>query len=221
MTNAPTTSAGEIPPRDMTRSVLDAADIRRAISRISHEIIERTKGADDVVLLGIPRRGSDLAARIAASIASIAGLDEIPCGVLDVTHYRDDSAIRAVSTSAPTEIPECGIENKTVVLVDDVFFSGRTARAALTALDAIGRPASVQLAVLVDRGHREFPIRADYVGKNLPTARDESVVVHISEIDGQDAVFITSSAIPSLRRLSGSHSPDSADGQGSNVGVSA
>lgn len=173
-----------------SRAVLDEADIRRAVTRISHEIIERTKGANDVVILGIPRRGTDLAARIAAAVAAIASRPEIPCGVLDVSAYRDDTRLRPISAAAPTQIPDSGIEGKTVVLVDDVFFSGRTTRAALTALDHIGRPAAVQLAVLIDRGHREFPIRADYVGKNIPTSMTEEVLVRTVETDGVDEVVI-------------------------------
>lgn len=178
----------------LTRAVLDEADIRRAVTRISHEIIERTKGAHDVVILGIPRRGTDLAARIASSMSTIASLPSIPCGVLDVSRYRDDSRLRPVSATMPTAIPDSGIEGKTVVLVDDVFFSGRTTRAALTALDDIGRPAAVQLAVLIDRGHREFPIRADYVGKNIPTSMSEDVVVRTIETDGIDEVVIANLA---------------------------
>ncbi|MEY5144650.1 MAG: bifunctional pyr operon transcriptional regulator/uracil phosphoribosyltransferase PyrR [Actinomycetota bacterium] len=176
--------------RGSARSVLDEADIRRAVTRISHEIIERTKGAHDVVILGIPRRGTDLAARIAESVATIAGLPQIACGVLDVSAYRDDSRLRQAHPTQSTSIPVGGIEAKTVVLVDDVFFSGRTTRAALTALDDIGRPAAVQLAVLIDRGHRELPIRADYVGKNIPTAMHEEVVVRTLETDGVDEVLI-------------------------------
>ena len=185
MAHTPTTTTS-----GLLKSVLDEADIRRAVTRISHEIIERTKGAHDVVILGIPRRGTDLAARIAETVASIAGLSNIPCGVLDVSSYRDDSRLRQPQISQPTVIPSGGIESRTVVLVDDVFFSGRTTRAALTALDDIGRPAAIQLAVLIDRGHRELPIRADYVGKNIPTALHEDVVVHTRETDGADAVFI-------------------------------
>ena len=185
MAHTPTTTTS-----GLMKSVLDEADIRRAVTRISHEIIERTKGAHDVVILGIPRRGTDLAARIAETVTSIAGLSSIPCGVLDVSPYRDDSRLRQPQVSQPTSIPAGGIEGKVVVLVDDVFFSGRTTRAALTALDDIGRPAAIQLAVLIDRGHRELPIRADYVGKNIPTALHEDVVVHTTETDGADAVFI-------------------------------
>ena len=156
------------------RVVLEASEIVRAISRISHEIDERTKGADDVVILGIPTRGVALAQRVAAKLADIQGHD-IEVGSLDITMYRDDLRMRPARALLPTEIPAGGIDGKLVVLVDDVFFSGRTIRAALDAINEIGRPRAVQLAVLVDRGHRQLPIRADYVGKNLPTSLEEKV----------------------------------------------
>ena len=171
------------------RTVLDDTDIARALTRISHEILERNKGADDLVLLGIPSRGVPLAHRVAARIASVEGLD-VPVGSLDVTMYRDDLRLKPARTLLPTEIPHDGIDGRTVVLVDDVLFSGRTIRAALDALTEIGRPAAVRLAVLVDRGHRELPIRADFVGKNLPTSLVERVRVTVAEIDGTDAVTI-------------------------------
>jgi pyrimidine operon attenuation protein/uracil phosphoribosyltransferase len=171
------------------RTVLDARDIDRALTRISHEILERNKGARDLVLLGIPSRGVPLAERIAAKIAAVEGYD-VPVGSLDVTMYRDDLRRGPARALLHTEVPEEGIEDRTVVLVDDVLFSGRTIRAALDALNDIGRPTAVRLAVLVDRGHRELPIRADSVGKNLPTSLVERVRVSLAETDGVDAVVI-------------------------------
>ena len=171
------------------RVVLDSSDITRALTRISHEVLERNKGADDVVLLGIPRRGVPLAQRIAARITSVEGY-EVPVGSLDVTMYRDDLRRGPARALMHTEIPPGGIEDRTVVLVDDVLFSGRTIRAALDALGDVGRPRVVQLAVLVDRGHRELPIRADFVGKNLPTSLVERVFVRLQETDGLDTVTI-------------------------------
>jgi pyrimidine operon attenuation protein / uracil phosphoribosyltransferase len=171
------------------RSVLDARDISRALTRIAHEILERNKGADDLVLLGIPTRGVPLARRIAEKIASVEGL-EVPVGSLDVTMYRDDLRMRPARTLLPTEIPSDGIDGRVVVLVDDVLFSGRTIRAALDAMNDVGRPKAVRLAVLVDRGHRELPIRADFVGKNLPTSLVEKVSVHLDEFDDRDEVLI-------------------------------
>ena len=177
-------------PEDPTgRTVLDARDITRALTRISHEILERSKGASDLVLLGIPSRGVPLAHRIAERIASVEGYD-VPVGSLDVTMYRDDLRLKPARALMPTSIPSGGIDGKTVVLVDDVLFSGRTIRAALDALGDIGRPRAVQLAVLVDRGHRELPIRADFVGKNLPTSLVERVRVTMAGIDDVDAVTI-------------------------------
>jgi pyrimidine operon attenuation protein / uracil phosphoribosyltransferase len=172
------------------RTVLDARDISRALTRIAHEILERNKGSENLVLLGIPSRGVPLARRIAARIASVEGVD-IPVGSLDVTMYRDDLRMRPARTLLPTDIPSGGIDGKTVVLVDDVLFSGRTIRAALDAMNDVGRPRSVRLAVLVDRGHRELPIRADFVGKNLPTSLVEKVAVRLEEFDGADAVIIS------------------------------
>jgi pyrimidine operon attenuation protein/uracil phosphoribosyltransferase len=170
------------------RTVLDARDVARALTRISHEILERNKGARDLVLLGIPSRGVPLAERIGAKIAAVEGID-VPVGSLDVTMYRDDLRLKPARTLLHTEIP-ADLDGRTVVLVDDVLFSGRTIRAALDALTEIGRPAAVRLAVLVDRGHRELPIRADFVGKNLPTSLVERVRVTVAEIDGEDAVTI-------------------------------
>jgi pyrimidine operon attenuation protein/uracil phosphoribosyltransferase len=171
------------------RVVLDADDVNRALTRISHEILERNKGPEDLLLLGLHTRGVPLAHRIAAKIAQVEGTT-IATGSLDVTMYRDD--LRSHPTRSPhkTELPPTGIDGKIVVLVDDVLFSGRTIRAALDALSDLGRPAVVRLAVLVDRGHRELPIRADHVGKNLPTARSERVNLRLVEIDGEDEVTI-------------------------------
>ena len=174
---------------DHGHTVLDSGDISRALSRISHEILERNKGADGLVLLGIPSRGVPLAARIAERIAAVEG-QAVPSGSLDVTMYRDDLRLKPARTLLPTQIPDGGIDDKTVVLVDDVLFSGRTIRAALDALNDVGRPRAVQLAVLVDRGHRELPIRADFVGKNLPTSLVQRVRVHLTGVDDEDAVII-------------------------------
>jgi pyrimidine operon attenuation protein/uracil phosphoribosyltransferase len=171
------------------RPVLDAADVRRALTRIAHEIVERNKGAAGIVLLGIPTRGVPLAHRLAARIADVEGV-AVPAGSLDVTMYRDDLRLRPARSLGPTEIPPEGVDGRVVVLVDDVLFSGRTVRAALDALNDIGRPKAVQVAVLVDRGHRELPIRADYVGKNLPTSLRETVSVLVEELDGRDGVLL-------------------------------
>ncbi len=168
---------------------LPSADIARALTRISHEILERNGGSHNLVLLGIPTRGAHLAQRIATIIDGIES-KSVPIGTLDITLHRDDLRLRPPRALMPTKIPPTGIEGRDVVLVDDVFFSGRTIRAALDALGEIGRPRTVQLAVLVDRGHRELPIRADFVGKNLPTSLEESVKVHLSEIDGIDEVLV-------------------------------
>ncbi|WP_447645758.1 bifunctional pyr operon transcriptional regulator/uracil phosphoribosyltransferase PyrR [Nocardioides zeae] len=174
------------------RTVLDARDIARALTRISHEILERNKGHEGLVLLGVPTRGVGLAQRIAARIAETEGV-AVPVGALDITLYRDDLRRHPARAPQPTAIPAGGIDGKTVVLVDDVLYSGRTVRAALDALADIGRPAVVRLAVLVDRGHRELPIRADHVGKNLPSARSERVMVRLAETDGLDVVRIADS----------------------------
>ena len=176
-------------PAEAGRTVLDARDIARALTRISHEILERNKGAGDLVLLGIPSRGVPLAHRIAERIASVEGYD-VPVGSLDVTMYRDDLRLKPARALLPTSIPPGGIDGKTVVLVDDVLFSGRTIRAALDAMNDFGRPQAVRLAVLVDRGHRDLPIRADFVGKNLPTSTSEKVAVRLAEYDGEDSVTI-------------------------------
>ncbi|MEU6894470.1 bifunctional pyr operon transcriptional regulator/uracil phosphoribosyltransferase PyrR [Streptomyces sp. NPDC046557] len=174
---------------DVMRPVLDAQDIARVLTRIAHEIVERAKGADDVVLLGIPTRGVYLARRLAAKLEEITGT-KIPVGSLDITMYRDDLRLKPARAIGRTEIPGDDIEGRLVILVDDVLFSGRTIRAALDALGDLGRPRAVQLAVLVDRGHRELPIRADYVGKNLPTSLRETVKVQLQEEDGRDAVLL-------------------------------
>jgi pyrimidine operon attenuation protein/uracil phosphoribosyltransferase len=173
----------------IARPVLDATDLSRALTRISHEIVERNHGADDVIVLGIPTRGVALARRLAAQVGQIDGR-EVPVGALDTTMYRDDLRLRGVRALEATEIPTGGVDGKTVVLVDDVLFSGRTIRAALDALSDLGRPRAVQLAVLIDRGHRELPIRADYVGKNLPTSLTETVHVQLEEYDEKDAVLL-------------------------------
>jgi pyrimidine operon attenuation protein/uracil phosphoribosyltransferase len=171
------------------RAVLDDADIGRALTRIGHEILERNHGSDGLVLLGIPTRGVALAARLAARMTAVEGAP-IPHGALDVTMYRDDLRLRRPRPLMPTEIPPGGVDGRVVVLVDDVLFSGRTVRAALDALSELGRPRAVRLAVLVDRGHRELPIRADHVGKNLPTSLAERVRVRLAETDGTDEVRI-------------------------------
>ena len=192
-TDAPQRDA---PPRDaprraeaMARAVLEPDEIRRALTRIAHEILERTNGADEVVLLGIPTRGVPLARRLAERLEQVEGRP-LPAGSLDITMYRDDLRLRPARALGHTEVPAEGIDNKILVLVDDVLYSGRTVRAALDALGDLGRPRAVQLAVLVDRGHRELPIRADYVGKNLPTSQREMVRVLLTEVDGQDAVLL-------------------------------
>ena len=178
---------------EQSRVVLDSRDITRALTRISHEILERNKGAGDLVLLGIPSRGVPLARRIAARIKEVEGV-EVPTGALDITMYRDDLRKHPARAPQHTAVPPGGIDDKTVVLVDDVLYSGRTVRAALDAMNDIGRPAVVRLAVLVDRGHRELPIRADHVGKNLPSARAERVMVRLLDVDDAEGVWISSGA---------------------------
>ena len=176
----------------MSAAILGAPDISRAITRIAHEIVERNDGADSVVLLGIPTRGLPLARRLADALAGIVPTfaPAERCGALDITMYRDDLHRQPVRPIGATTLPPAGIDGATVVLVDDVFHTGRTIRAALDAVKDLGRPRTVQLAVLVDRGHRELPIRADYVGKNIPTSRTERVDVHLVETDGEDAVIL-------------------------------
>ncbi|WP_062377973.1 bifunctional pyr operon transcriptional regulator/uracil phosphoribosyltransferase PyrR [Demequina pelophila] len=176
----------------MTGTILGAADINRALTRIAHEIVERNDGADRIVLLGILTRGVPLAERLAERIATVEPDWDAQerTGALDITMYRDDLFKNPTRTIGTTSVPDAGIDDAVVVLVDDVFHTGRTIRAALDALRDLGRPAAVQLAVLVDRGHRELPIRADYVGKNIPTSRSERVNVHLEELDGEDAVIL-------------------------------
>ncbi|MFC6883018.1 MULTISPECIES: bifunctional pyr operon transcriptional regulator/uracil phosphoribosyltransferase PyrR [Actinomadura] len=177
------------------KAVLEGPDIRRALTRIAHEILERTKGGHDVVLLGIQTRGVTLAERLADLLREVEGLP-VPWGSLDVTMYRDDLRMKPARALGRTELPAEGVDDRIVVLVDDVLFSGRTVRAALDALNDLGRPRAVQLAVLVDRGHRELPIRADYVGKNLPTSMRETVKVLLAENDARDAVLLGPAVAP-------------------------
>lgn len=181
--------AGADRARPVHRLVLDENALARTIDRIAHEILEKTAGARDTVLIGIPTRGATLARRLAERMHAFEGVD-VPVGVLDTTLYRDDLRMRAVRALEETTEPAGGIADRLVVLVDDVLYSGRTVRAALDALRELGRPRAVQLAVLVDRGHRELPIRADFVGKNIPTASAEQVKVLLSEVDGEDAVVL-------------------------------
>jgi pyrimidine operon attenuation protein/uracil phosphoribosyltransferase len=170
------------------KQLLGADDIRRAIARLAHEVVERNAGVDDLVLVGLRTRGIPLARRLQERIREFEG-DTIPLGELDITLYRDDVHQRVPRTLSPTSIP-VDIANKTVVLVDDVLYTGRTIRAALDALIDLGRPRSIQLVCLIDRGHRELPIRPDYVGKNVPTSRHEKVAVRVEEIDGVDEVVL-------------------------------
>ncbi len=169
--------------------LLDQGEIRRALTRIAHEILERNKGAGRLALVGIAARGDDLARRLAAEIKRIEGVD-VPVGTLDISFYRDDIGMRAEAPEVHETRIAFDITDTTVVLVDDVLFTGRTIRSAFDALVDFGRPDAIQLAVLVDRGHRELPIRADYVGKNVPTRRDEEVQVRLLEVDGEDAVVV-------------------------------
>ena len=176
----------------MTGTILGAPDISRAITRIAHEIVERNDGAGNIVLLGIPTRGLPLARRLADALVAIEPTFDSAArtGALDITMYRDDLHRQPTRAIGTTTMPTAGIDDATVVLVDDVFHTGRTIRAALDAISDLGRPRTVQLAVLVDRGHRELPIRADYVGKNIPTSRSERVDVRLLEVDGEDAVVL-------------------------------
>ncbi len=177
------------------RVLLDAADVSRTIARVAHQVIEKTAldspDAPRVVLIGIPTRGTSLATRLGSKIGEFANV-EVPVGYLDITLYRDDLRGKPHRPLERTMVPAGGVDGAIVILVDDVLYSGRTVRAALDALRDLGRPAAVQLAVLVDRGHRELPLRADYVGKNIPTARDEQVSVHLTEHDGIDQVVLSS-----------------------------
>lgn len=188
------------------RELLSAADVARTVARIAHQIIEKTAGAEGVVLIGVPTRGVLLARRLAAAIAEFGG-PAPAVGAVDPTPYRDDLRRLPTRALADTSVPEGGLDDALVVLVDDVLMSGRTVRAVLDAVADHGRPRAVQLAVLVDRGHRELPIRADYVGKNVPSARDEQILVLLEEIDGQDGVRL---------RRGGDHGPRTrpADGAG-------
>jgi pyrimidine operon attenuation protein/uracil phosphoribosyltransferase len=169
--------------------IIDGPNLARIVDRMAHQILEKTSGARDTVLLGIPTRGVPLARRLADRIRAFEGVS-VPLGALDITLYRDDLRLRGARALGRTELPPAGIDGTRVILVDDVLFSGRTIRAALDAIADLGRPRQVQLAVLIDRGHRELPIRADYVGKNLPTALSENVRVRLVEIDGMDEVRI-------------------------------
>ena len=174
-------------------AVLTAADVTRVVDRMAHQLIEKCAGDDgraDVVLVGIPTRGAPLARRLAARVEAFSGFP-VDVGTVDITLYRDDLRMRGVRALEETLLPEGGIDGRLVVLVDDVLFSGRSVRAALDALRDLGRPRAVQLAVLVDRGHRELPIRADYVGKNLPTSLSQAVRVRLTEVDGVDEVVVT------------------------------
>ena len=190
MARAPSRGAAGPPGQDFVvkAQVMDASDVRRALVRIAHEIVERNKGIDDLVIVGIRTRGAPLAERVASAIVSFEGGD-VPSGALDVSLYRDDVALRSPRNLETTTIPT-DIDGRVVVVVDDVLYTGRTIRAAFDALLDLGRPRAIRLAVLVDRGHRELPIRADFVGKNLPTAAEEVVRVLVEEIDGEDAVLI-------------------------------
>ena len=173
--------------------LLDAEALRRTIRRLAHEIVESNAGVDGLVLMGIPSRGSHLAARLADTIEEFEGIRP-PVGILDITMHRDDLAARALRSPSPSAVPD--IEGRVVVLVDDVLYTGRTVRAALDSLNDFGRPRLVRLAVLVDRGHRELPIRADMVGKNIPTAEPDQVQVLLQEQDGRDAVIVIPGGTP-------------------------
>ena len=183
--------------RTSTAGVLLApADVARVVDRMAHQLIEKAgDGLADLVLIGIPTRGAPLARRLAARVAAFSGTT-VDVGTVDITLYRDDLRMRGVRALEDTVLPPAGIDGRLVVLVDDVLFSGRSVRAALDALRDLGRPRAVQLAVLVDRGHRELPIRADYVGKNVPTSRAQKVRVHLAETDGTDEVLVTEGEQP-------------------------
>ncbi len=185
-----------VQPAPVSKLILSDVELSRVVDRIAHQILEKTQGAHDAVLLGIATRGVPLAYRLAARIKAFEGRD-IPVGTLDITLYRDDLRKHSVRAVGRTSEPPGGVDGRRVVLVDDVLFSGRTIRAALDALSDLGRPASVQLAVLVDRGHRQLPIRADYVGKNIPTALSEQVKVRFTEIDNIDEVRLDAGATAS------------------------
>ena len=207
-------SSGASSAPSLGKEILGPPDIARSLFRIAHEILERNHGTQDIVVLGIPSGGAPLAHRLVEALAVAAGegtqwseqagqaqaAAKVPVGTLDITMYRDDLGRHPIRVPRPTEIPQGGIDGKVVILVDDVLYSGRTIRAALDALGAVGRPRAVQLATLVDRGHRELPIRADYVGKNLPTSRSEKVVVSLTELGAStDAVTIVPADVPTER----------------------
>ncbi|QAA22283.1 bifunctional pyr operon transcriptional regulator/uracil phosphoribosyltransferase PyrR [Sporolactobacillus terrae] len=173
------------------KEILDEKAISRALTRLAHEVIERNEGVDSVVLVGIKTRGIYLANRLAARIKSIEK-KEVAVGELDITNYRDDLKDKMLDPTLLGSILPMSIESKTVILVDDVLFTGRTIRAAMDALMDVGRPQRIQLAVLIDRGHRELPIRPDYIGKNVPTSKEEAIAVQLSEVDGSDKVTIES-----------------------------
>ncbi len=185
-----------VPPQHRdARQILGPTDVARTVDRMAHQIIEKLAGSTDAVLMGIPSRGVPLARRLAERIAAFDG-GNLAVGVLDTTLYRDDLRHGGMRPLAETVEPAGGIDDTVVILVDDVLFRGRTVRAALDAVTELGRPRAVRLAVLVDRGHRELPIRADYVGKNLPTSLEASVHVLLEEIDGRDAVLVQEPAVP-------------------------
>jgi pyrimidine operon attenuation protein/uracil phosphoribosyltransferase len=189
---APSSSASRSPAAP--GALLTAADVARVVDRMAHQLIEKAGDRlPELVLVGIPTRGAPLARRLAARVAAFSGT-AVDVGTVDITLYRDDLRLRGVRALEPTLLPDAGIDGRLVVLVDDVLFSGRSIRAALDALRDLGRPRAVQLAVLVDRGHRELPIRADYVGKNVPTSRSQSVKVRLAEVDGEDGVVLTEGA---------------------------
>ena len=197
-------------PGPAGKVVFEPDEIRRALTRIAHEILERTDGAADVVLLGIPTRGVPLARRLAERMEQVEGLP-VPHGSLDITMYRDDLRLRPARALGRTDVPPGGIDGMVVVLVDDVLYSGRSVRAALDALNDLGRPRAVQLAVLIDRGHRELPVRPDYIGKNLPTSKQEVVRVLLAEVDGEDAVIVGRAARPEHGRPTGPREPAGSD----------
>jgi pyrimidine operon attenuation protein / uracil phosphoribosyltransferase len=184
-------SSAEPARNPVSGALLSSADVARVVDRMAHQLIEKAgDGLPDLVLVGIPTRGAPLARRLAARIEAFSGT-RVDVGTADITLYRDDLRLRGVRALEPTVLPDGGIDDRLVVLVDDVLFSGRSVRAALDALRDLGRPRGVQLAVLVDRGHRELPIRADVVGKNVPTSRTQQVKVRLAEIDGTDEVVVT------------------------------
>jgi pyrimidine operon attenuation protein/uracil phosphoribosyltransferase len=186
----PGDARGSAPPSS-AGALLSASDVARVVDRMAHQLIEKAGDSlASLVLVGIPTRGAPLARRLAARVEAFSGTP-IDVGTVDITLYRDDLRLRGVRALEPTVLPDAGIDGRLVVLVDDVLYSGRSVRAALDALRDLGRPRAVQLAVLVDRGHRELPIRADFVGKNVPTSRSQQVKVHLAETDEVDEVLVT------------------------------